>query len=99
VGGLVGCSFDRSILQSPRQGESQAVATTLKERGAELDIKVAIQKIEYAGQFSEVWDGKQRTVDLYHVILTTDDTPVSALMAVVLENGKIVRTIILGQVK
>jgi hypothetical protein len=98
VGGLVGCSFDRSILQSPRQGESQAVATTLKERGAELDIKVAIQKIEYVGQFSEVRDGKSRTIDLWHIRFTVDETPVSALAAAFTKNGK-TEVVLLGQVR
>jgi hypothetical protein len=99
---MVGCAVDKSSLQSvianPRQAESQAVATTLKERGAELDIKVSIQKIEYVGQISEVWDGKQRTVDLWHIRFTADDTDVSALAAAFTKNGK-TEVVLLGQVK
>jgi hypothetical protein len=100
---LAGCSLDGNGLRfdSPadksRSVESAAVDKALHNRAYQFDTKVTIQKIEYAGEFSEVRDGKQRVIHLWHVNLTQEgQEPVSALVAVVIENGKVVRMLILS---
>jgi MarR-like DNA-binding transcriptional regulator SgrR of sgrS sRNA len=94
--GLVGCSIDRSSLQSvaaPKQAERQAIEKALQNRATQVDVKISIQKIEYVGQFTE----SSKTVDLWHVSLTVDGEPVTGIVAVVLDrNGKIVRILILS---